>query len=138
MKIILLTIIVFSMLNATYTKSGDIVTDSASGLEWQDNARVLQMTWENAIVECEDLVLDGYSDWRLPSVNELKTIVDRSKANPAIVETFENSSWNMYWSSTTVESGYRSAWVIRFDIGDIMTQPKDNHRLITRCVRDGE
>ncbi len=126
-----------SLLNAEFIKSGDIVSDSVSGLEWQDNAVGSTMPWEDAIAHCEELVLGGYSDWRLPNVNELKSIVDRSKDYPAIVNGFENTSSNNYWSSTTNE-GYKSdAWIVYFYSGDVYNYDKDNGSYV-RCVRDGQ
>ncbi len=126
-----------SMLNADFTKSGDIVTDSVSGLEWQDDAVGSTMTWESAITHCEALVLGGYSDWRLPNINELKSIADRSKISPAIVSGFENTSSNDYWSSTTYENSKDYAWVVGFGNGNVYYYRKGNSFYVS-CVRDGQ
>ncbi len=134
MKIILLIIIGLSLLQADFTKTGNIVKDSLSKLEWQDDAVGSSITWQAAIDRCEALELDGYSDWRLPNINELKSIVDRSKVNPAIAVGFENTSSNYYWSSTSYEKNKSYAWVVFFHYGRVDSSAKGNNSDV-RCVR---
>ncbi len=56
--------------------------------------------WADAKQYCEDLVLGGYDDWRLPNIDELETIIDYSRFDPAIDPVFNCRSGN-YWSSST-------------------------------------
>ena len=70
-----------SILHAGLSKTGNIVTDSATGLEWQDDAVGTKTTWQDAIARCEALTLDAKSDWRLPNLNEL-TSIDLPIASP--------------------------------------------------------
>jgi len=57
-------------------KAGDsTVTDARTSLEWERNDSQQGMTWEAALQRCAQLTMDGHSDWRLPSVKELQTIV---------------------------------------------------------------
>ena len=114
-----------------------IVTDSNTGLEWQDDAIGSTMTWQSAIDYCEGLSLDGFEDWRLPNINELKTIVDRSKVNPAIVSGFDNVLSSYYWSSTTAKNYSNYARIVHFDDGYVDVSSKSNS-LYVRCVRAGE
>ncbi|MBX3207626.1 MAG: DUF1566 domain-containing protein [Labilithrix sp.] len=46
---------------------GAIVTDSVTGLAWQDTAPTLLRTFDQASAYCADLVYDGLDDWRLPT-----------------------------------------------------------------------
>jgi len=126
-----------SLLQADFSKTGDIVKDSVSGLEFQDDAVGSRMKWEAAISHCEALSLGGHSDWRLPNINELKTIADRSKRNPAIVDAFTHTSSNYYWSSTTYEGNKDNAWVVNFNGGGVYYDGKDGSNYV-RCVRDGQ
>jgi hypothetical protein len=73
-------------LNADFIRDNTklVVNDTKTGLMWQDDAVGSTMTWANAITTCESLTLGGYSDWRLPNIRELKSIVDRTRYNPAI------------------------------------------------------
>ncbi len=126
-----------SILHAAYTKSGNIVTDSVTGLQWQDDAVATTTTWQGAIDRCEALTLDTYSDWRLPNLNELTSIVDDTKSNPSIDTTvFTNTFSNVYWSSTTnVYSSY--AWAIPFRHGKQSFYTKTDSSYV-RCVRAGQ
>ena len=48
--------------------------DTTSGLIWQTVPGDRQ-SWDSARVYCSDLVLDGLDDWRLPTVDELRTLL---------------------------------------------------------------
>ena len=145
MKLILLIMIGFSVLNADFIKNGDVVKDSISKLEWQDDVIGTTMTWVAAINYCESLPLDG-GNWRLPNINELKSIVDRTKTNPAIVNAFENIGTGNYWSSTTSENIRYDAWIINFFYGSVTYGGRGNYKHnyekdsneYVRCVRDGQ
>ena len=133
-----LIIMFTSVVSADLSRDGDIVTDSATGLQWQDDAVGDTMEWREAISHCEDDVsLGGHDDWRLPNINELKTIIDRSRTSPAIVSAFEHTSSSVYWSSTTLENRHDNAWGVGFYGSYVGRGTKDND-LYVRCVRDGQ
>jgi len=135
-KILLITISISMLLFADFIKNGDIVTDTVTNLQWQDNADAKNITksWLGAINYCENLTLAGHSDWRLPNINELKSINDRSKRNPSVVNGFTNISSSYYWSSTTNEDGGFDAWIVNFYFGFVGNGYKDNNYYV-RCVR---
>ena len=140
MKKILLTLMAIATLaSADFTRSGDIVTDSTTGLQWQDDATAAStsLSWQAAIDHCEALTLGGHSDWRLPNLNELKSIIDRTKFNPAIVSGFANTSSSFYWSSTSHASLSNDAWIVLFYSGLQSYGSKDDSHDV-RCVRAGE
>ncbi len=138
MRVILLIIIGFSVLNAEITReSNGIVTDTNTKLQWQDDAVSSAMAWEAAINHCESLPLGEHNDWRLPNINELKSIVNKSKAHPAIVDGFVNTWYGHHWSSTTTEFRKGNAWVVIFYYGSISSNDKYINCCV-RCVRDGQ
>jgi len=116
-----------------------IGTLANADLVWQDNsdAKTTQRTWQEAIDYCEALSLDGHDDWRLSNINELKSIVDQTKMNPAIVDGFVNTVSSFYWSSTTVLGNEYFVWGVGFFSGDGSWDAKSNSNYV-RCVRAGE
>ncbi|MEI7672820.1 MAG: DUF1566 domain-containing protein [Deltaproteobacteria bacterium] len=77
---------------------------------------------EAFIKALNDSKFGGFSDWRMPNVKELESIVDMGKFNPAISTAwFPNtvSSLYFYWSSTTYGGSDYSAWCVNFFNGDV-------------------
>ena len=72
----------------------EIVTDEITRLEWQDDATVSddtnQTEWEDAVIQCTNIRVGGHDDWRLPTREELESIVNRGKSDPAISSDFVN------------------------------------------------
>ncbi|MCG8478521.1 MAG: DUF1566 domain-containing protein [Spirochaetales bacterium] len=59
-----------------YRDNGDgTVSDEATGLMWQQDAGA-KMSWSEALAAVRDFTLGGYDDWRLPSINELYSLMD--------------------------------------------------------------
>ena len=138
-KILLITISISMLLFADFIKNGDIVTDTVTNLQWQDNADAKNITksWLGAINYCENLTLGGYNDWRLPNINELISIVDRSKSSPTIVGGFTNVESSNYWSSTTDDVHRFFAWDVGFSYGHVDVNNKNVSNYV-RCVRAGQ
>jgi len=134
MKRILLVIVAANMLlYSTFTRDDrGIVTDSTTGLEWQDN-KIVYKNWIEGISYCEELTLGGYSDWKMPNINELLSIFDYS--NFSFYSVFENVSHNYYWSSTTVVDSNISARTVFPGSGFAYPNLKSNGSYTVRCVR---
>jgi hypothetical protein len=123
----------------SYTRddSKEIVTDNITGLMWQDNseAKTLKLTWQGAMDYCDGSSLGGYSDWRLPAVEELEDIVDYGRS-PSIDPTFKNVENTWYWSSTSISGGTDHAWLVFFGYGYVYSNYKGYDGYL-RCVRAG-
>jgi hypothetical protein len=115
------------------------VYDPNTKLVWQDNAEVKnnERDWDGAMEYCDTLSFSGYSDWRLPDIQELRDIVDLAKYNPAIKDGFKficNEYPNYYWSSSVIDIG--KAWIVSFDHGSSFSY--DQAEGLVRCVRDNK
>ena len=120
----------------SYDRSGDVVMDNATGLEWQDNENHTA-SWTEAITYCEDLPLDN-GGWRLPTIEELETLLDDGKYNPSVSENvFQYISLDGYWSSTTYASRTYGAWLVNFGYGGSDGSDKTDNYYV-RCVRGGQ
>ncbi|PLX70560.1 MAG: hypothetical protein C0602_03345 [Denitrovibrio sp.] len=120
-----------------YTRSDNaIVTDSVTGLDWQDTIDVQEdtYTWSEALNNCEDMTLGGYQDWRLPSYHELMSIVKYGNTRN-IDDTFEYLFSSGYWTATsTTDTPYSSARYVGFSNGYSDIYDKDL-TMSARCVR---
>lgn len=99
------------------------VTDNLTGLVWARNANLNgAMTWSSAIVYCEGLIYGGQSDWRLPNVKELQSLIDFGQDSPALPSghPFAGVLSDSYWSSTTsYADGPDYAWCVSLLTGDL-------------------
>lgn len=83
------------------------VTDTETGLMWVKNGWRLDffsaLTWWEARKKVAAFRAGGYSDWRMPTVEEWQTLIDPTHQYPALAEPnpFENIIAHMpYWSKT--------------------------------------
>ena len=104
------------------------VTDNMTGLMWTKNANLINgsLTWMNAVDYCNAMNSGsgtyGHTDWRLPNLRELQSLIDYGRYNPPLPEghPFTNivTMW-YYWSSTTVADTTACAWLIRLNNGHL-------------------
>jgi len=116
------------------------ITDTSTGLMWQQDTAPGRYNWEQALTYCENLSLAGKNDWRLPNRNELQSIVDYSRYNPAIdTAFFPDTGADYYWSSTTGANYPNEAWAAYFFYGYMDgNHIKDNNGNGVRAVCGGQ
>jgi hypothetical protein len=112
------------------------VTDHKTGLMWQQADDGVHRTWSEAKTYCNGLGLGGHADWSLPRMDQLVTIIDFSRHDPAINPAFECRP-DYYWSSTTLATSPEKAWVGVFIAGTTYWYDKSDSYSYTRCVRAG-
>ena len=112
--------------------------DDKTGLIWQDNKEVAEnnLNHDEAKKYCQDLEVDGFTDWRLPTLREAYTIVDLAWNRPALKNGFEIRDDGRYWTSTLfVKSPEKEAWYISMSYGE--AEPYNKSRIFhARCVRN--
>lgn len=97
------------------------ILDASTGLTWTAaDIGADRMTFaeaEKAIATLKSSVHGGFTDWRLPTIKELLTLVDYERSDPAGDPALGmQSSW--YWSSSPDASGPADyAWVVNFHYG---------------------
>jgi len=112
------------------------VTDHKTGLMWQQADDGEERTWSKAKTYCNGLVLGGYDDWSLPRIDQLLTIVDYSRYDPAINPAFDDCRFYSCWSGSTRVDLPDGAWAVFFGTGDVASTIKDGQYSV-RCVRGG-
>lgn len=149
----------------SYTDNGLTITDNTTGLEWEKlgdqtvtstcatiNDWDTVYTWLQAfqkIAALNTASFGGHNDWRLPNLNELQSLADYGKRNPAIDIVFRTGNdgtgdsftkWSLilssfYWSSTTylgtegIQPG-QLAWLVDFGSGFVFANDKGNNTSI--------
>jgi formylglycine-generating enzyme required for sulfatase activity len=104
-----------------------------TGLEWQFEAQG-PMTWHEAKAYAASLSLDAKTGWRLPTLKELETLLDRAKYRPSMRMEIPFADTRPYWSSTTFGADGDTAWIVMFDGAYMLSYYKRNAHHI-RCVR---
>jgi hypothetical protein len=114
--------------NAFVNNGDGTITDEATSLMWMQNDSGEGMNWKEALEYAENKEFAGYSDWRLPNIKELQSIVDYSRAPGAtgsaaidplfscthILNEAGQPDFPYYWSGTThasVRDGGSAAYV---------------------------
>ncbi len=136
-----------------FVVNGDeTVTQSNTGLMWAKCAVGLSgsdcttgtalgnATWSDALTAANTSTLGGHTDWRLPTVKELQSLMDYSQSEPAIGTDFPNTNPNAWlWSSTPIVNAADKTWYIHSSegyIGDLARTTNSNIRV--RLVRGGQ
>ena len=143
-KIILMVLFVTMLSHAGFTRANDVVTDDVTKLQWDDKdyendtnepPSKLATSLQDAIDFCENLDLDSHGDWKLPNVNELKTIIDIEQDSTKIYSTFVNKASFYYWTSTTNIEDTTQVFLVGFSNGSINSAGKLSDDYNVRCVR---
>jgi hypothetical protein len=122
-----------------FTDNGDgTVTDNLTGLMWAKDANDNgTMTWQEAIDYTNNLSLgtscgSPRTDWRLPNIKELKSMVDYSNYSSALPtgHPFTNVQSSQYWTSSTAIYDTGRAWYIYMGTG----VKSNNFKTILNCA----
>lgn len=116
---------------------GDAVLDWETGLVWEKSPDTTMRTWAEAITYAYNKTVGGRKGWRLPTIEELASLVDTTKSNPALPSghPFTNAQ-SSYWSSTTDVDNTSVAWLVNFYDGNVYYYGKSLN-LYVWCVRGG-
>ena len=118
-----------------YIDNGDrTVTDTCTGLMWQQGTPEFSLPWCDALVYCQDLQLAGHTDWRMPNVRELQSIVNYGRFDPASHPVF-GAVPSLYWSSTSLDSRTDVQWSVDFLGGGIANDIGIDVDIFVRAVR---
>ena len=151
-----------------FTNNGKgTVTDHLTGLIWLTNANCANAVrdWATALSDVAQLNIDGrmngtncrdsskfgshQTDWRLPNVKELQSLIDFAYENPALSNAAGTAQWttagdafigvqsDYYWSSTTHAAITGNAWHVYLRLGYVGNGNKLN-TLYVWPVRGGQ
>ncbi len=139
MKYIVFLVLFCSLLQSqTFRKSNlEVVIDTNTKLMWIDNLDVIKIKkdHENSIAYCENLVFAGYSNWRIPTIDEFKTIVNKKNYKNYINYRFKYNVPDGYWA---LKAHWRTLWFyadyMHFVSGTPYYDSRHKKKYV-RCVR---
>lgn len=141
MRYLLIVILFFSLcfgVDFTRDRSLKVVIDSKNGLMWMDDPSVLKLrkSHKDAISYCEDIEYAGFSNWRLPEIEEYALIVDKNNQRNFINRVFRYNKRDGYWAR---RAHWRTFWYYADYMYFVSGTPYYDSRHKTkyiRCVRD--
>jgi Protein of unknown function (DUF1566) len=115
------------------------VLDNETLLVWEQSPEMVIQDWVSAQMSCTQKTVGNRKGWRVPTVQELASLIDPTKANPALPSghPFSNVQLSGYWSATTAAMNTSFAWAVGLNDGGVGFVDKDDSRLAW-CVRGGQ
>jgi hypothetical protein len=109
--------------------------DTRTGLLWQRAVPEQTFAAAEAADYCAALQLDEQTDFRLPTMKELQTLVDEQRTHPALdPEAFPDTPSESFWSSSAWSGTTDLNWYVRFDSGSALYE-LSTASFRVRCVR---
>ena len=114
-----------------FVDNGDgTITDKATGLMWQKSGSSRSKTWTRArkyVTKLNKDTFAGYSDWRLPTIEECASLMEREKGNGVHLDPIFDNKQKSCWSADTKRvsalpdsAGEYQGWVVKFAEGMIV------------------
>jgi hypothetical protein len=115
----------------------DAVLDKETGLVWEQSPDTTARNFISARSHCINGNIGGRKGWRLPSIEELASLIDPNAASAPFLPAghpFTNVQSAVYWSATSLAGDATVAWFVHFSFGlvDPTFKAEANH---VWCVR---
>lgn len=122
----------------THRKTGLMWMRCALGQSWNGagcTGSGQTYTWQGALQAADSFSFAGHSDWRLPNIRELSSLVELACVDPAInTAIFPSAPSNFFWSVSKYAGNTTSVWGVDFSDGH-GNGPSGNR---VRLVRGGQ
>lgn len=137
-KIFFIIVTINLLFGSRFAKQGDIIMDRLTMIQWQDSpiTKIIHNEKE-AQKRCEELRLGGFKDWRLPTKEEILSVVNYSKKNSLNIKNDLKDEFSNYdWEESERSYMTHYAWFVYFKYGysDYFYKYYSN---FIRCVRGG-
>ena len=122
--------------------NSEAVLDRETGLVWEKSPNtMINRSWPDAQYECFSKNVGGRGGWKLPSLQELRSLIDPTATFPALPagHPFTNvTTSGHYWSANTTASNSANAWFMEIGHGYVSYFAKsDVFSALIWCVRGG-
>lgn len=119
---------------SSYRVDGAIVVDEVTGLTWQRDVDPEKRATAEASVYCEDLVLEGRDDWRLPLRLELVSILQPTSSPTIDSDAFPKTPADYFRSSTYAANADDRSWSVYFGTALVIVGSAATTSTYARCV----
>ena len=128
--------LIIKNLNITFAPgAAKAAAEAPAKLEWSKT--LLDGKCVN-LADAEKAVAELGEGWRLPTIDELLSIVDRTRHDPAIDTTrFPDTKSDCYWTSTPCAWDTSAVWIVSFYNGYVGSSRR-NAGACVRAVRSGQ
>lgn len=119
----------------------EVVIDESSGLVWQQSGSLNEMKYEyakNWIEELNKKLYAGYSDWRLPTLEEAMSLMEPEKKEGLYIDPLFDKNQKWIWTSDLVKGESAAAWVVYFNKGYCYYNYFTYYSIVVRAVRSVE
>ena len=119
--------------------TNEAVLDKETQLVWERKPATIGIDWPTARLRCADLAVGGRKGWKLPSFDQLASLLDAKRTNLALPPShpFSAVQPSEYWSATADVGKPTKAWIVDLDKGTVSVDDKaDQH--FAWCVRGGQ
>ena len=122
---------------------GAAVLDRETGLVWEQAPNLTELLWIDALGRCATATTGNRRGWRLPSVQELGSLVDLTTTFPVLALppghpfTIATTGSKFFWTATSSAFNSGFAYYVEFDLGGSFVFNKTTAELFTWCVRGG-
>lgn len=129
----------------THTSTGLSWARCAVGQSWNNEDGIceglpVKLNWQDALKLSSTYELEDRTDWRVPNIKELASIVERNCVDPAASATiFPNTPSDNFWSSSPNTSANKKSesWAVSFSNGRLDSRLKSQEYYV-RMVRYAE
>ncbi|MFX0211663.1 MAG: DUF1566 domain-containing protein [Candidatus Hodarchaeota archaeon] len=98
----------------------NVITDHTTNLMWQEAEDKTRFSWEEAeayVAKMNQENLAGFSDWRIPTVEELLSLMESSKKNDNYIDPLFQKELLSTWTIDIVKDAFAGAWFVDFNEG---------------------
>jgi uncharacterized protein DUF1566 len=136
-------IVLSNWIDADHPSGGAAVLDRETGLVWDQSPSTTARPWLSALSHCVAKTVGNRRGWRLPTVQELASLVDQNQSQPSLPagHPFSNVQFSSpppskYWSASSRPGG-TAAYTVNFVAGGTDFPPTTDSNFAW-CVRGGQ
>lgn len=117
----------------------EAVLDKETGRVWQRSPTTQEANWFDALTQCYGSATGGRMGWRLPTIEELMSLLDLNSVDGLPPGHPFNRERPDFWSATSIAEDTAWAWSVNFSLDGVLNpREKAGIKEFVWCVRGGQ